>query len=256
MLEKGLVSQPSFARVLQTNTQSHEACLHVDISHIWTTLRIHAGSSCPIVSSCLSSSCLSTSGFSSPWAVPTQPWGPSWLCVCQRSLPQVQLSCCLIPQGISLFVISETQVLHKCLVLTEMLLTKATVPICHADTKALHLIVLEMISHKLPVLDLWWLLVQPSVPLLRVAFPSAVVRGELSWRAAAEASIRALLEKNSCFLLSNFVHGSWSLCSFTSKHAMLLYRLFLASGNCYCKDYFSSIPVFETPIRHFIFKPF
>lgn len=35
------------------------------------------------------------------------------------------------------------------------MLAKVKMPICYTDTKALHLMLLEMISHKLPVLDLW-----------------------------------------------------------------------------------------------------
>lgn len=47
-----------------------------------------------------------------------------------------------------------------------------------------------------------------------------------------------------------------SVLSFPSSYAMLLCGSFLASGNYYCTDYFSSIPAFKTPVRHFILKPF
>lgn len=149
------------------------------------------------------------------------------------------------------------RVLHKCSVPTEMftLTCQNDVPICHADTKALHLIFLTgddtlRACCAGPVVLTGVVLRGTAVCDLRFCCPS--------WRAAGEAAIMALLENNSCFFLSNFVHGFWSLCSlsFPSSYAMLLCGSFLASGNYYCKDYFSSIPAFETPIRHFTFKPF
>lgn len=65
MLEKGLFSQPLFVHALQTNTQSHEVCIHVNLSHIWTTLTIDAGFWCSVVSYvCLWAAFLVSSGCS------------------------------------------------------------------------------------------------------------------------------------------------------------------------------------------------
>lgn len=92
----------------------------------------------------------------------------------------------------------------------------------------------------------------PQAPSAGLVVLAAVPVCDLSW-GSVRAALMALLGHNPSFLLSDFVHGFFSLCSLMSKQ---LHKALRGLFGYYYKNYFSSTAAFETPRRRFLSKLF
>lgn len=92
----------------------------------------------------------------------------------------------------------------------------------------------------------------PQAPSAGLVVLAAVPVCDLSWGSVG-AALMALLGHNPSFLLSDFVHGFFSLCSLMSKQ---LHKALRGLFGYYYKNYFSSTAAFETPRRRFLSKLF